>query len=269
MHVHLKKRACGVTYSILLLTATALTTQAQLLWTVGLDDGGWVFNAANPGDGGGPNATFVQEAGSNLLPGDPASPEVDQQADDDYYFAGVYSTAIASVVAASGDYVPVGVVAANEEAAERAFAGTDNDKRYHFNLPGTLQLTNLLSVTFDMVNLDGNGSDDRYGVEVYVNEVLVQPEILIRPAQLNIDYTTPQFSLASVNAQVGPGFDNIVRLRGINYGAEGGGQWMGIDYVQANVVPEPSSIALMTLFGGMGLMAAFLRRRRGDRKRSS
>lgn len=234
----------AVGFALLLLTATPLTSQAQLLWTVGLDDNGWPFNALAPGDGGGPNATFVQEAGVNPLPGDPASPEFDQQADDDYYFAGVYTTAIPSVVAASGDYVPVGVVAANEEAAERAFAGTDNDKRYHFNLPSTLTPTTLLSVTFDAVNLDGSGADDRYGIEIYVNEVLVQPEIIIRPAQLNIDYTTPQFTLQSVNAGVGPGFDNIVRLRGINYGAEGGGQWMGIDYVQLNqeteVIPPPA-----------------------------
>src|SRR5207245_291330 len=51
------------------------------------------------------------------------------------------------------------------------------------------------------------------------------------------DYTTPEFSLATVNAQTGPGFDNIVSLRGINYSADGGGNWMGIDYVQLNAGP--------------------------------
>ena len=89
------------------------TAKAQLLWTVGQDDNGWPA-----GDGGGANATFVQETGTNPLPGNPANPEVDQQGDDDYYFAGVFT----SVIAGNGDYVPVGVVAANEEGAERAFA---------------------------------------------------------------------------------------------------------------------------------------------------
>ena len=55
--------------------AAPLTSQAQLLWTVGLNDNGWPFNAANPGNGGGPNTTFVQEAGVNPPPGNPASPE--------------------------------------------------------------------------------------------------------------------------------------------------------------------------------------------------
>ena len=202
------------------------TAKAQLLWTVGQDDNGWPA-----GDGGGANATFVQEAGTNPLPGNPANPEVDQQGDDDYYFAGVFT----SVIAGNGDYVPVGVVAANEESAERAFAGTDNDLRYHFNLPGTLNQFDLLSVTFDANNLHIDAAanpDPRYGVEIYFNGVKVQSEIVIRPDQLDTDYTTAQFSLASVNAQTGPGFDNVVHLKGINHNAEGGGNWMGIDYVK-------------------------------------
>jgi len=40
--------------------------------------------------------------------------------------------------------------------------------------------------------------------------------------------------VASVNAQVGLGFDNIVTLKGIDYSANGGGNWMGIDYVRLN-----------------------------------
>src|SRR4051812_13817014 len=242
--MHTPRELTRIALFILSFTATTLCAQGQLLWTVGMDDNGWPLNQDTPGDGGGPNATFVQEAGTNPLPGDPASPELNQQANDDYYFEGTYTTAISSVIAESGDYTPVGVVAANEEAVERAFAGTDNDKRYHFNLPGDLTPTDLLSVTFDMVNLDtGGGADPRYGIEVYVDDVKVQDEIIIRPTQLGIAYTTPQFTLQSVNAEVGPGFDNMVRLKGINYGAEGGGQWMGIDYIQLNhdteVIPAP------------------------------
>src|SRR5207237_2722110 len=117
-------------------------------------DDGWPV-----GNGGGPNATFVQEAGVNPLPGNPNSPEVNQQADDDYYFAGVYTNVIASVAASYGDYVPVGTVLVNEEAAERAFAGSDNTKRYHFNLPSTLRPTDRLLVTYDMFNLHTGGAD--------------------------------------------------------------------------------------------------------------
>jgi hypothetical protein len=234
----MKKEACRVVFSLLVLAATVLTGRAQLIWTVGMDDNGWPM-----GDGGGANASFVQETGSiNDLPGDPLSPEVNQQADNDYYFAGQYDTAIQSIIDSYGDYTPVGAVDADEEAAERAFAGADNDLRYHFNLPATLKPTDLLTVTFDAVNLDAPSaanSDLRYGVEIYFNGVLVQPEILIRPAQLDKDYTTPTFTLASVNAQVGPGFDNIVSLKGINYNNDGGGNWMGIDYVQLDQAAAP------------------------------
>ena len=204
---------------------------AVLPWAVGLDDDGWP-----EGDGGGANATFVQEKGVNELPGNPANPEVAQQGDDDYYFAGFYS----EVIPANGDYQPVGLVPNNEEAAERAFAGADNELRYHFNLPNTLQADDKLEVTFDAYNLDTNGTDPRYGVEVYMNGVLVQPEIVIRDGQLNTAITTPEFTLESVGAMIGSGFDNIVTLKGVNYSAEGGGSWMGIDYIQLNpAIPTP------------------------------
>jgi hypothetical protein len=50
-------------------------------------------------------------------------------------------------------------------------------------------------------------------------------------------------SPASVNAQLGLGADNIASLRGINYSAAGGGNWMVIDYVQLNppgATPPPT-----------------------------
>ena len=85
---------------------------------------------------------------------------------------------------------------ANEEAAERGFAGAENELRYHFNLPVTLQPSDLLAVTFDALSLDTSGADPRYGVEVYVNGVRVQPEVMIRAAQLDTAITTPAFTLA-------------------------------------------------------------------------
>ncbi|HTG44017.1 MAG TPA: hypothetical protein VK633_05745, partial [Verrucomicrobiae bacterium] len=146
--MHIKRRVT-LASSLLLLTATTLTSQAQLLWSVGQDDNGWP-----PLGGGGPDASFVQENGAiNPLPGSPESIDAPQGADNDYYFAGSYT----KVIAGNGEYDPIGDVAADELAAERAFAGGDLDLRYHFNLPTTLKPTNLLSVTFDAVNLDTSG----------------------------------------------------------------------------------------------------------------
>jgi hypothetical protein len=204
-----------------------------LPWSVGQND-----NAQPPGNGGGPNTTFVQENGqTNALPGNPASPEVNQQADDDYYFAGVYST----VIAGNGTYTPVGEVRENEEAAERAFAGVDNFLRYHFNLPAALGPNDLLSISFDALSLDTGAADPHYGVEVYFNGVKVMDEVVIRAENLGTTYSTPVFTLQDVNAQPGFGFDNIITLKGINYNtSEAGGNWMGIDYVQLNaVIPAP------------------------------
>ena len=229
--------------------AEAATPEPPALpWSVGMDDDGWPA-----GDGGGPNTTFVQETGANDLPGDPASPEVAQQGDDDYYWAGLYST----VIAGNGDYTPVGLVEANEESAERAFAGIDNDLRYHFNLPDTLQPTDQLTVSYDAMNLHTGEADSRYGVEVYVNNVQVQSEIVIRPEQLGQTYATDPFTLADVNAEVGSGYDNIITLKGVNYNAEGGGNWMGIDYVQLSKVPGALTEPTIVDFGDLSGDASY------------
>ncbi|MCA9216925.1 MAG: hypothetical protein KDB27_27840, partial [Planctomycetales bacterium] len=116
---------------------------------------------------------------------------------------------------------------------------------YHFNLPATINASDLLSVTFDANNLDGTvGGTEHYGVEVYFNGFLVGPEVDVNPGTIDFDFTTPLFTLPSVNAQIGPGFDNYVELRGINYNGSGGGNWMGVDYVQLNAtaIPEPAPL---------------------------
>src|SRR5215216_1934794 len=100
---HMKAAVYSVICFLLLFT-TPLTSEAQLLWTVGIDDN------ANPVNltGGGANAAFVQENGSiNPLPGSPNNvPTVPatQSADNDYYLSGSYFTTIASVIAMYGDY---------------------------------------------------------------------------------------------------------------------------------------------------------------------
>jgi hypothetical protein len=44
---------------------------------------------------------------------------VNQQADNDYYFAGIYTTIITNNLGTNAPYTPVGTVPVNENAAER------------------------------------------------------------------------------------------------------------------------------------------------------
>lgn len=220
--------------SILLVTLVTASSSAQeLIWTVGLPGDGW----PQGGTGGGPDTVFVQEAGTNPLPGDPANPVVNQQSDDDYYFAGVYNT-----VLDGGSYDPVGIVLDNEEGAERAFAGSDNTLRYHFNLDASFDVDSLLLVKWNANNLhQDQNPDPRYGVEVYFNGNLIAEEMIIRPEDFGTINQTGTFTLADVNGKAGEGFDNYVELRGINYNSDGGGNWMGVDHVSLyqskNIVP--------------------------------
>jgi hypothetical protein len=215
------------------------TSQAALVWTVGLPGDGWPQDL---GEGGGPETIFVQEAGTNDLPGDPESSTEAQQSDDDYYFAGIYST-----VLDGGDYEPIGTVEENEIGAERAFAGIDNALRYHFNLPTTIGATTPLSVSWDANNLHtADQEDPRYGVEVYFNGNLIAEETLISEAELGEINTTPTFTLADVNGKSGEGFDNYVELRGINYNADGGGNWMGLDHVSLEAEIDAEGILVAT-----------------------
>ena len=232
--------------------------QAALVWTVGKNDNAWPVT----GVGGGAETNFWQENGTtNPLPGSPTSPQVAQQSDNDYYFAGTYT----STIAANGAYTPVGVVAANEPGAERAFAGADLALRYHFNLPTSLAASQLMAISFDALNLHTGGDvpDSRFGVEVYFNNVLVGSQVVVRPANVvnpGTVYTTGPFTLSSVGAVTGAGADNIVTLKGISYNAEGGGNWMGVDSVQLDAVPEPGSSA-MVILAGLGVLGHFGRRR--------
>jgi hypothetical protein len=232
----------AIDFAMFPVTGNTSPSTVPMLWTCGIKDN------AQPttGTGGGANANFVQETGSiNPLPGSPDSTPVDRAADNDYYFAGDYSIAIPSVTNSYGDYTPIGTVAVDEDSAERAFAGADNDLRYHFNLPTSLKTNDVLTVTFAETSLDRGHPDTRYGVAVYINAVLVQPEIVVRTNQLGVDYTTPPVTLASVNAQTGPGNDNIVSLKGYSYSADGGGSWMGLDYVQLNGGTPTVSVAFL------------------------
>jgi hypothetical protein len=67
---------------------------------------------------------------------------------------------------------------------------------------------------------------------VEFNGVIVMDETQIKLADLDKDFFSREFTLQEVAAVAGPGYDNIVTLRGTNHSAEGGGDWMGIDYVK-------------------------------------
>jgi hypothetical protein len=191
------------------------------------------------GNGGGPNTSFVQENGNqNVLPGNPSNAETNGQSDNDYYFAGVYTNVIPNVATQYGDYTPVGMVVRNEESAERAFVPTDTELRYHFNLPITLKPTDKLTVTFDPLDFDNRAVEaptPLWGVEVLFNGHVVGTLRDVTPADVDTDITTPSFTLQSVDAVVGLGSDNIVSLRGTPHNGEGGGSWMGIDYVKVDI----------------------------------
>src|SRR5688500_14756468 len=122
MHSTQRFRTLASLCAFSLISLTSLDSSAQLIWQVGMDDNTHTFTAQNPGDGGGPNASFVQEDGaSDPLPGFFDTPELDQQGDDDYYFEGVYS----EIIPSNGDYTPIGIVPANDEVMERAFVPSD------------------------------------------------------------------------------------------------------------------------------------------------
>ena len=236
----------------LLLCVNVATAQWQTVWQAGAPGRGWPID----GVGGGPDVDFVQEAGTNPPPGDPNSPAVDQQADDDYYFEGTYPD-------------PIGVVAQDEIAFERAFAGTDNDLRVHFNLPDSLNAGDKFRFSFEANNLHEDAAvnpDPRYGIEVYFNDVLVGPEIVIRPAELNTIFTTAEFTAADVGAIAGAGGDNIVALRGISYNDDGGDAWMGMDYHHLEVMPVPEPGSLGMMMAGLFWTIPIMLCERGKRK---
>ena len=91
-----------------------------------------------------------------------------------------------------------------------------------------MDLSEEVTISFDPFNLDESGEEPRYGIEVLFNEVLVDLD------SLGQRFTTEPFTLNSVNAELGLGPDNFITLGGVNYSADGGDNWMGIDYEELN-----------------------------------
>jgi hypothetical protein len=244
---------------IVLLVSGVASAQWETVWELGAPGRGW------PQDQGG--VIFVQEANVNPPPGDPNSPPVNQQADDDYYVAGTYPD-------------PIGTVD-DELVSERAFAGLDVDLRIHFNLDTLTQPLHpddKFRFSFEANNLDerAENPNPRHGVEIWANikddltpDVRVMDEIVISPAELNTVFTTPEFTAAQAGFGGDPGVDNVIWVRGINKNADGGGNWMGLDYHHLEIlqVPEPGSFSMM-LSGLIWFLPFVCYERRGKKKRT-
>ena len=241
----------------------SLPANAAVLWSIGADD------QTQDGDGNPPQglndpATFdgapfnvsgVQETGLQALPGNPANTGGPsggiRDIDDDYYFAGVYTT-----VVDGGSYTPVGPVGSHEEYYDRAITNGDPNMRWHFNVPGTVGAADVFTFSIDFYNLDDAGSPDpsSYELTFWVDGV----QIGGTQSHTDADLTANQswtFGLSDIGgaAEQGAGFDHYVEIRSSPTGTA---RWASLDYVQLEIdpVPEPSATALALLsLLGLGL----------------
>ncbi|MGI9240981.1 MAG: hypothetical protein ACR2RV_09270, partial [Verrucomicrobiales bacterium] len=164
----MKKTTLGALSLLLLGVANS---SATLIWTVGDStvDGRQAPEIYSIYGASG-TTTFVQEGNgpTNPLPGNPNSPAVNQQADDDFYFAGNY----VNQVDGGDSYIPVGIVATTEIAVERAITNGDINNRFHFNFAGSHSPTDVFTVSFGMLDLDDNGTGTgQYDFEMTMNGV--------------------------------------------------------------------------------------------------
>jgi hypothetical protein len=231
---------------VVIIGLLAIPANAAVLWNIGVDDDNQDANG-DPANGLTDPAYFngtdffvsgVQETGLQDLPGNPANTGGpnggDRDIDDDYYFAGVYTTA-----AGDGVYVPVGVVSENESYYDRALTAGDPNMRWHFNLPETVTEDDNFTFTIDFHNLsEANAADvSSYQLTFWVDGKQVgemQPH-------LEVDLPSAQswnFELDDLGGveQVGEGFDHYVEVRSTPTGSA---RWTSLDYAQLEVSSDP------------------------------
>jgi hypothetical protein len=231
---------------VVIIGLLAIPANAAVLWNIGVDDDNQDANG-DPANGLTDPAYFngtdffvsgVQETGLQDLPGNPANTGGpnggDRDIDDDYYFAGVYTTA-----AGDGVYVPVGVVSENESFYDRALTAGDPNMRWHFNLPETVTEDDNFTFTIDFHNLsEANAADvSSYQLTFWVDGKQVgemQPH-------LEVDLPSAQswnFELDDLGGveQVGEGFDHYVEVRSTPTGSA---RWTSLDYAQLEVSSDP------------------------------
>ena len=236
-----------------------VSSQAALAWTVG-ERGG----VPDPNSGQLPlsvpeianiyatngTTTFVQEAGSNALPGDPNSPATNQAADDDFYFPGNYVNQVDGGPA----YTPIGSVSAAEAGVERAVTSGDLNNRFHFNFDASNTATDIFNVSFGMRDavFDDNTGTGFFDITILVNGVDLGTTQVSQTGDTGV---SAPFTLADVGATAGAPDDNYVELRGSTGGSTA--RWQNYDYVRLDfeAVPEPTSAGLLGLaFVGFTLL---------------
>ena len=140
------------------------SASAAVIWNIGADDqtqdGNGDATLGDPATLNGVdfNVSGVQEKGQDALPGNPANTGGSggtRDIDDDYYFAGAYTTA-----AGDGGYDPVGVVLENESYYDRALTNGDPNMRWHFNIPETVTPDDNFTFTIDFYNLNEQTGGD-------------------------------------------------------------------------------------------------------------
>jgi hypothetical protein len=244
----------------------AIPANAAVLWNIGIDDesqdgeGDAALNDLASLNGVDFNVSGVRETGLQDLPGNPAniggaSGDAERDIDDDYYFAGVYTTA-----AGDGVYVPVGVVSENESYYDRALTAGDPNMRWHFNLPDTVTTDDHFTFTIDFHNLSESNAADisSYDLTFWVDG----KQIGEMQPHLDVDIPSAQSwdidldDLGGVE-QVGPGFDHYVEVRSTPTGSA---RWASLDYVQLEVSSDPIveddpniSVATAVSFGDIPL----------------
>lgn len=252
--------------TLLLLIPLVAPASGAILWSIGADDGTQdgegdaALNDPASLNGVAFNVSGVRETGEQDLPGNPAntggaSGDANRDIDDDFYFAGVYTT-----VVDGGSYTPVGNVPVSESYYDRAFTGGDPNMRWHFNVPNSVASTDTLTFSIDFYNLSETNPADTssFDMTFWVDGTQVGGMQPHSDADINAVQSW-DFTLADLGgpAQQGEGFDHYVEVRST---ITGSARWASLDYVQleATPIPEPSSSLL--IFGTAGL--AFIRRRK-------
>jgi hypothetical protein len=231
-----------------LLAVGVMNGHAALAWTLGDStvDGRaapeiWSYYGTNG------TTTFVQEGNgpTNPLPGDPNSPATNQQADDDFYFAGDYTNQVDGGAA----YGTLGIVASTEVGIERAVTNGDTNNRYHFNFAGFHQATDVFTVTFGMLDLNEGGAGTapgQFDFALSVNGVNLG-NFAHTAATIGTPFVSDSFTLADVGGTAGANDDNYVELVASNAGTSA--QWANFDYIRMDYepIPEPSSLGFLAL----------------------
>ncbi len=237
--------------SLSILALGAASSFGAIVWTVG--------DSATAGrqapeiwshNGSSGTTTFVQEGNgpTNPIPGDQFSPALNQQADDDFYFAGNYT----NQVDGGPIYTPHGIVAATEAGIERAVTNGDSTNRIHFNFQGSALPTDVYTVSFAMIDLNDNDTGTgQYDFALSVNGISLG-NFAHTQATIGTTFTSDPFTLADVNGTAGAPDDNYVELVASNDGTAA--RWSNFDYIQmdrTDAIPEPSStgLALLSIAG--------------------